>query len=139
MDEGESPGTVVRRENHELKALFSIFFKSNGALLVHSVGKGDNVDRFYYINHCLKPVVQELWKQRPNSGTHGIKLLHDNAKPHDALEVEDYLKEEGIHLMPHSPYSPDLSTCDCWLNDYHKTFVLRAAGLREFVLAKLTS
>jgi len=46
--------------------------------------------------------------------------LHDNAKPHYALKVEDHLKEEGISLMPHPPYSPELSPCDYWLNDYIK-------------------
>ena len=38
----------------------------------------------------------------------------------NALKVEDYLKEEGITLMPHPAYSPDLSPCDYWLNDYIK-------------------
>ena len=65
-------------------------------------------------------MVKELWIERPNCGTHGIKLLHDNAKAHDAFEIENFLNEEGIKLMPHPPYSPDLSPCDYWLNDYIK-------------------
>ena len=116
----QSPETVVRREQHEPKTLFSIFFRSNGALLVHSVDRGETIDRLYYINNCLQTVIKEIKKQRPLTGTHGIKLLHDHSRAHDAQEVQDYLRQEGINLMPHPPYSPDLSPCDYWLNDYIK-------------------
>lgn len=47
-------------------------------------------------------------------------MLHDNSRVHDAEEVENFLKQEGINLIPHPPYSPDLSPCDYWLNDYIK-------------------
>jgi histone-lysine N-methyltransferase SETMAR len=118
--EGQSPGTVVRRSQHEPKTLFSILFKSNGALVVHCLGKGDTMNRFYYINNCLKPVAKEIEKERPKIGTQGIKLLHDNSRVHDNQEVKDYLRQKHIILMPHPPYSPDLSPCDYWLNDYIK-------------------
>ena len=49
-----------------------------------------------------------------------IRLLHDNATPHDNPEVLAYLKSEGLQLMPHPPCSPDLAPCDFWLNDYIK-------------------
>ncbi|CAF2939662.1 unnamed protein product [Rotaria sp. Silwood2] len=59
-----------------------------------------------------------MWKQRKSAGTKGIKLLHDNARPHTHSNVINYLTEEGIIIMPHPPYSPDLAPCDYWLNDY---------------------
>lgn len=120
IKEGESAGTVVRREQYEPKILFSIFFRSSGGLLVHSMAKGVKMDRFYYRDNCLKRLVKEIKKQRPNTGTRGIKLLHDNARPHDNKEVEDYLRQEHVQLMPHPPYSPDLAPSDYWLNDYLK-------------------
>ena len=78
------------------------------------------IDHDYCIENCLKPVAKEMWKQRKSSGTKGIKLLHDNARPHTHSDVINYLTEEGIDIMPHSPYSPDLAPCDYWLNDYIK-------------------
>ena len=30
------------------------------------------------------------------------------------------MTEEGINIMLHPPYSPDLAPCDYWLNDYIK-------------------
>jgi transposase len=41
--------------------------------------------------------------------------LHDNAKPHVAKLVKNYLENEGITIIDHPPYSPDLAPCDFWL------------------------
>ncbi|CAF4845990.1 unnamed protein product [Rotaria socialis] len=68
----------------------------------------------------LKLVVKEIRKQRKSNGTKGIKLLHDNASPHRHSDVINYLTEEGINIIPHPPYSPDLALYDYWLNDYIK-------------------
>ncbi|CAF4841416.1 unnamed protein product, partial [Rotaria socialis] len=65
-------------------------------------------------------VVKEIRKQRKSNGTKGIKLLHDNASPHRHSDVINYLTEEVINIIPHTPYSPDLAPCDYWLNDYIK-------------------
>ena len=118
--EGESPTTVVRRSKFEPRNLFSIFFKSNDPILIHCVVQGNTIDHNYDIENCLKPVVKEIWKQRKSAGTKGIKLLHDNGRPHIHSDVINYLTKEGINIMPHSPYSPDLAPCDYWLNDYIK-------------------
>ena len=120
IGQGQKPKTVVRRGQYEPKMLFSIFFKSNGWLWMHAADSGQTIDGNYYIDNCLEPTIKELKKQRPISGVKGIKLLHDNAKPHVAVEVKNFLKEEGISVMPHPPYSPDLSPCDFWLFDYIK-------------------
>ena len=29
--------------------------------------------------------------------------------------VQEYLKESGLNVLDHPPYSPDLSSCDFWL------------------------
>ena len=48
-------------------------------------------------------------------GVRGIKLLHDNALAHKSAKVQEYLKEFGLDVLDHPPYSPDLSPCDLWL------------------------
>lgn len=120
-NKGDAPNTVVRRENFEGKRLYySIFFKANGWVAVHALDKGQTLDRTYYIENCLQLVVKTLKKERPNSGMRGLKLLHDNAKPHVNSEVLTYLRDQEFQVMPHPPYSPDLAPCDYWLNDYIK-------------------
>ena len=39
----------------------------------------------------------------------GVKLLHKSAT------VQECLKEPGLDVLDHPPYSPDLSPCDFWL------------------------
>jgi len=117
---GESPRTVVRRSQFEAKTMFCIFFKSTGALVIDSVDKGKTVDHKYYLKNCIQPLVSAINEQRVKSGTQNIKLLHDNARPHVAKNVIKYLEQEGIKIIDHPPYSPDLAPCDFWLFDLFK-------------------
>ena len=34
---------------------------------------------------------------------------------HKSAMVQEYLKESGLNVLDHPPYSPDLSPCDFWL------------------------
>ena len=111
----ESPRTVVRRGQFEPKCMLTVMFKSTGPLLIHCLDKGETISAQSYIEYCLKPVVSAIEKQRPTSGTKNMKILHDNAKPHVAKVVQEYLNNEGIAIIDHPPYSPDLAPCDFWL------------------------
>ena len=117
---GESPPTVVRRQMNEKKTMFVVFFTTTGPLLVHEVPSGLSINGIYYRDECLKPLLKNLSKKRPASGTNGVKLHHDNARPHVKNIVFDYLREEKIKLMAHPPYSPDLAPSDFWLFGYLK-------------------
>jgi histone-lysine N-methyltransferase SETMAR len=44
-----------------------------------------------------------------------VNQHYDNAPPHDALAVREFLAEKSILKLDHSPYSPDLAPCDIWL------------------------
>ncbi len=114
---GEPPRTIVRRDRFEPKSMFTIFFKSTGLVLIDCMDKGESIDADYYIENCLKPALKTVRRQRPASGTTNFKILHDNAKPHTAKSVKSYLDSEGITIIDHPPYSPDLAPCDFWLFD----------------------
>ncbi|GBP59020.1 Mariner Mos1 transposase [Eumeta japonica] len=43
-----------------------------------------------------------------------IILLHDNARPHIAVPVKNYLITLDWEVLPHPPYSPDIAP-----SDYH--------------------
>jgi [histone H3]-lysine36 N-dimethyltransferase SETMAR len=117
---GGAPPTVVRRSRFAPRTLLSIFFKSTGPVLVHRVERGQTIDHEYYIDNCLAPVLEEIKNQRPSLGVHGIKLHHDNGKPHVHKDVISYLESEDVTIMPHPPNSPDLAPCDFWLFDLIK-------------------
>ncbi|CAF4494723.1 unnamed protein product, partial [Rotaria socialis] len=112
---GETPPTVVRRSHFAPKTLFCIFFKTPGPVLIHHVERGQTIDHDYYINNCLRPLVNEIKKQRSSSGTHAIKIHHDNARPHVHEDVFTYLESQGIMKMLQPPNSPDLTPSDFWL------------------------
>ncbi|CAF2997199.1 unnamed protein product [Rotaria sp. Silwood2] len=112
---GQSPPTEVRRQQFEEKTMFVIFFMTTGPLLIHQLPSGTLINAIYYRDECLKSLVQKLHKKRPSSTTNGIKLHHDNARPHMNDIVFNYLQEEKIKVMAHPPYSPDLAPSDFWL------------------------
>ncbi|CAF2708911.1 unnamed protein product [Rotaria sp. Silwood2] len=117
---GDPPPTVVRQSIFSPKTLFSIYFKSTGPVLIYYVERGQTIDHQYYIDYCLKPLINNTRKQRPSCGVQGIKLHHDNGRPHAHKDVSNYLESEGITIIPHPPNSPDLSPCDFWLFDLIK-------------------
>ena len=69
----------------------------------------------FYRESVLTQLVDFYQKRRLRAGVHGIKLLHDNAPDHKSATVQEYLKESGLDVLDHPPYSPDLSPCDFWL------------------------
>ncbi|PNF42617.1 hypothetical protein B7P43_G01293 [Cryptotermes secundus] len=42
-------------------------------------------------------------------------LHHDNARPHTAYIVREFLAKNKMAVVPHPPYSPDLAPCDFFL------------------------
>ena len=98
--------------------MFSIFFKSTGPVHLDCMPRGETISATYYINNCIRPVIRALQEQRPASGLTNMKIHHDNAKPHVAKMTFSYLETEGIRIIRHPPYSPDLAPCDFWLFDY---------------------
>ena len=100
--------------------LFSIFFKSNGRLLIHHMERGQTINHYYYIDNCLKLLLDKPRHQRPSYGTNRIILYQDNGRSHLHTHMSDYLESEGITTMSHLFNSPDLSPCDCWLFDLVK-------------------
>ena len=80
------------------------FFKTTGPVIISAVPSGKSIDHKYFIKECLKPVVKVINDQRPKSGTNGVKLHFDNARPHKTKEVESYLKSQAINLVPQPTY-----------------------------------
>jgi histone-lysine N-methyltransferase SETMAR len=112
IGQDESPRTVVRRGRFEPKTMFSIFFRTTGAVHLSYVDGGKTIDANTYIEDCLKPVFKVVAKQRPKSGLQKIKFFYDNARPHVEQSVLDFLDEMKVGLIDHPPYSPDLAPSD---------------------------
>ena len=97
-----------------------IFFRTRGVETLTYWGKGNTIDQHSYVDDCLKPLVKVINQHRTTCGTKNLKFHHDNARPHVAKKVIDYLNDQNFLIMDHPPYSPDLAPSDFWLFDYVK-------------------
>ncbi|CAF1449784.1 unnamed protein product [Adineta ricciae] len=86
-------------------------------LSIHHVERDQTIDHEYYIDNCLRPLVEEIKHQRLSYGTNRILLHRDNGKPHIHRDMSSYLESEDLTITRHPPNSPDLSPCDFWLFD----------------------
>ena len=109
--EGNRP-VIAGRCKTSNRMLYVIFFASKGPVLQIPVPKGSSVTGKFYRESVLTQLVDFYQKRRPRTGVRGIKLLHDNAPAHKSAAVQEYLKESGLNVLDHPPYSPDLSPCD---------------------------
>ena len=112
--EGDRP-VIARRFKTSNRMLYAIFFVSKGPVLQIPLPKGSSVTGKFYRESVLTQLVDFYQKRRPRTGVRGIKILHDNALAHKSAMVQEYLKESGLDVLDHPPYSPDLSSCDFWL------------------------
>ena len=113
--EGDRPVIVYRCKTSN-RTLYAIFFDSNlGPVLQSPEPKGSSVTGKFYREKVLTQLVDFYQKCRPCTSVCSIKLLHDNALAHKSATVQEYLKESGLDVLDHPPYSPDLSPCDFWL------------------------
>ena len=112
--EGDRPVTA-RRYKTSNRILYAIFFDSKGPVLQIPVLKGSSVTVKFYRESVLTQFVDFYQNRRPRTSVRGIKLLHDNVLAHKSATVQEYLKESGLDVLDHPPYSPDLSPCDFWL------------------------
>ena len=62
--------------------------------------------------HGTKVKLCIWWDQK--GVTSAIIFHHDNARPHVAIPVKNYLENSGWEVLPHPPYSPHLAP-----SDYH--------------------
>ena len=97
------------------RMLYAIFFDSKGTVLQIPVPKGSCITGKFYRESVLTQLVDFYQKHRPRTSVRGIKLLHDSALAHKSASVKEYLKESGLDVLDHPPYSPDLFPCDFWL------------------------
>jgi len=53
-----------------------------------------------------------MYVNRPDLLENGVLILHDNARPHLGKDVRELLDRYSWEMLPHLPYSPDMSPPD---------------------------
>lgn len=111
----DEPVTEVRPTLTTKKHLASVFWDSKGVILIDILPQGKTITGIYY-SGLLHKLKDALWSERRRRTTDGALFLQqDNARPHTAVVTTNTLREIGLQLLPHPPYSPDLAPSDFYL------------------------
>ncbi len=89
--------------------MLTLFFDSKGVIHHEYEPEGQTVNAKFYIqvlDRLCKHIARmrpEMWRNRKSF------LLHDNACPHTAAIVQQFLAKKGVAQLSDPPYLPDLS------------------------------
>ncbi|PSN38599.1 hypothetical protein C0J52_17918, partial [Blattella germanica] len=88
-----------------------IFAYDHQGIIMTDVPCGTSVTGAYYRN-VMQNLRRKMHKTRTQLLEAGPLILHDNARPRIALVVVEKLHKYGWEVLPHPPYSPDMSPPD---------------------------
>lgn len=112
--DGDQATTSIRRCLTARKHLATIFWDVKGILLCEVLTKGRNMNAEIYCTQ-LEKLVDAIRRKRPRLQLNKIHFLQDNARSHTARLTQKKLADIGFTVIPHPPYSPDLSPSDYYL------------------------
>ena len=105
--EWRSPGSPVKKiakmSKSKIKTMLITFFDAKGLIHHEFVPEGQTVTQYFYrdvlgrLFEKMRKKRSDLWKSKE------FLLLHDNARPHVALSVNQFLSKKGVTVMPHPP------------------------------------
>jgi len=86
-------------------------YDCKGVIMTDRVPSGTTVTAVYY-----RQFLQKLWRKmhanRPDLLEKVVLILHDNTRPHLGKDVRELLDGYSWEVLPHPPYSPDMSPLD---------------------------
>lgn len=115
---GDEPTFATRHSSMTTrKHMITVFWDSKGVLLMNVLPVKTSFNSDYYCNLLdkLKQAVQSQRRRLIDGGFHNIHFLHDNARPHKSIQSTQKLNSLGFTIIPHPPYSPDISPSDYYL------------------------
>lgn len=112
------PGSPVpqrpRIANSTGKIMMSVFWDSQGVLLLDFLPSGQTINGEYYADLIFK-LREAIKRKRRGKLTAGPLLLHDNAPSHKSRVAKAAIRTSGFEELDHPPYSPDVAPSDFFL------------------------
>ena len=101
--------------------MLMVAFTPNKRFSITAVPPKERVDANFIIQFVRH--TGDLWRCLRSKPIHLNDMLWqwDNARPHTARLVKDFLEDRGITTVFQSPYSPDFNLCDRFLFRWMKT------------------
>ena len=115
MKPGQPAKSTAKPNIHGAKVMLCIWWDQKGVLYYELLKPSETINGERYRTQliCLKRAIAT---KRPEYATRHEAIIfhHDNARPHVAIPVKNYLENSGWEVLPHLPYRPDL-----FPSDYH--------------------
>jgi len=84
-------------------------YDKNGLIATDIVSPESTVTTAYYRKFLQDVLRPKICQKMPAMFAAGVLTLHDNARPHTSGAVSEILEKCGWQVLPHPPYSPDMS------------------------------
>ena len=101
-----------RRKQGHLKMMMIFAYDSVGVLVAERIPLGKTVNKEVYSNFLMKKLRPAIRKRRRSLFNAVPLILHDNASCHKSERVTSLLTSYEWDVLPHPPYSPDMSPPD---------------------------
>lgn len=113
---GEPGPSQPKRNIHCAKVMLCIWWDMKGVVYYELLESGETVSGEVYRRQLIR-LKRAIEEKRPEWVNRHNKLIfqHDNAKPHTAVVVKNYLDGQDWEVLPHPAYSPDIAPSDYYL------------------------
>ena len=112
LSKGQAPQQVVKQGISASKVTLCIWWDSIGVIYWELFPSNHSITSDVYCAQ-LDRVQKELVKSRVSLVNRiGAILLHDNARPHVLNMTQNKIEKLGWEILPHAPYSPDMTPTD---------------------------
>jgi transposase len=111
LQPGQTPPERPKHTIGDKKIMVTIAWNPLRFHLVTVLPKGMTFNADYYRDNILSALTEYL----PESEERHLVIHADNARPHTAEKCRIFCEENGLRLVTHPPYSPDLAPSDFFL------------------------
>jgi [histone H3]-lysine36 N-dimethyltransferase SETMAR len=115
LNPGQVAEPVAKRDRFSRKVLLCVWWNFEGVIHFELVPNGRTIDADLYCTQLGRMYAALSEKYPALVNRKRVLLQQDNAKPHTSRQTKEKIAElDGIELLPHPAYSPDLAP-----SDYH--------------------
>lgn len=121
-----------------------IFWNVDGIQVLDCVDPSLRINSEYFVQNILKELIKSDSFIKAKNQKQKFVLHMDNAPVHRSKCTQSFLKENGITVAPHPPYSPDLAPSDFYLlgwikNNNQKIRFQSPEEIREWIQEKFAT
>jgi len=120
IDAGGDRPHIVRRSTGDKKYLLMMSATFDATFYWEILEDGGSINAERYISFIEKAFLK--YSEVLNVPVSALSLMHDNARPHIATKVQDFLEKNGVTMIKQPPYSPDFNLLDRFVFRNYETF-----------------